>query len=145
MSQVSVVTSSTAASRSAAPSTPPSLVCTWKEGCYGAAWVHLAGELDFATSLQLRYTVAEAQLYAFLLVLDLRDLTFMDCAGMQVILDAVGGARREGAQVVLVRGPAQVDNVFKMSGACKKVTIIDLPPTEPEPALFDLAPTSAAA
>jgi anti-sigma B factor antagonist len=123
----------------------PSLVCTWREGCYGAAWVHLAGELDLTTSLQLRHTLAEAQLHAFLLVLDLRELTFMDWAGMQVILDAVGGAREEGGQVVLVRGPAQVDNVFKVSGACKKVTIIDLPPTEPAPALFDLAPSSAAA
>jgi anti-anti-sigma factor len=144
MSQVSVVTRSKTASRSAAPSTSPSLVCSWKEGCYGAAWVHLAGELHLATSLQLRYTVAEAQLHAFLLVLDLRELTFMDCVGMQVILDAVGGARREGGKVVLVRGPAQVDNVFKVSGACNKVTIIDLPPTEPELALFDLVPASVA-
>jgi anti-anti-sigma factor len=145
MSQDSVVTSPTAASRGAAPSTSPSLVCTWKEDCYGAAWIQLAGELDLATSLQLRYAVAEAQLHAFLLVLDLRELTFMDCVGMQVILDAVGGAQAEGDQVVLVRGPAQVDNVFKVSGACKKITIIDLPPTEPEPALFDLVRASAAA
>ncbi len=133
MPQASVVSSATAASGSAAPSTSPSLVCTWKEGSYGACWVHLAGELDLTTSLQLRYTLAEAQLHGFLLVLDLRELTFMDCLGMQAILDAVGGAREEGGQVVLVRGPPLVDDVLTVTGAGEKVMIIDLHPAEFSP------------
>lgn len=139
MPEASVVTSPSAASRTAAPLPSSSLACTWKQGCHGAAWVHVAGELDLTTSLELRYVLAEAQLHAFLLVIDLRELTFMDCAGMQVILDAVGGARPDGGQVVLVRGPAQVDRMFKVTGACERVMIIDLDPTEPCQALLGAA------
>jgi anti-anti-sigma factor len=138
MPELSLVASAAVVGGGSTPAAPPTLVCTWKEGSYGAAWVHLAGELSVETSLELRYTLAEAQLNAFLLVLDLRELTFMDCLGMQVILDAVGGAREQGGQVVLVRGPSQIDSLFALSGASRKVTIIDLAPREPYPALFAL-------
>lgn len=136
MPQASAVTSSTAASCHAAPLPSSSLACTWKQGCHSAAWVHVAGELDLTTSLELRYALAEAQLHASLLVVDLRELTFMDCNGMQVILDAVGGARREGRRAILVRGPVQVDRVFTLTGASDQVLIFDLDPTEPSQALF---------
>ncbi len=145
MPQASAVTSPTAASRAAAPLPSSSLACTWKQGCHDAAWVHVAGELDLTTSLELRYALAEAQLHAFLLVIDLRELTFMDCAGMQVILDAAGDARREGGRLMLVRGSAEVDRVFTLTGASDQVLIFDLDPTEPAQALFDLAPASVAA
>jgi anti-anti-sigma factor len=136
MPQASAVTSPTAASRHAPPLPSSSLAWTWKQGCCGAGWLHVAGELDLTTSLELRYALAEAQLHAFLLVIDLRELTFMDCDGMQVILDAVGGARREGGQVVLVRPPAEVDRMFKVTGAGGKVMILDLDPSEPSQALL---------
>jgi anti-anti-sigma factor len=143
MPELTLVASAAVASRAPTPAASPTLVCTWKEGSYGTARVHLAGELNLKTSLQLRYTLAEAQLKAFLLVVDLRKLTFMDCLGMQVILDAVGGAREEGGQVVLVRGPDQIDSLFETTGASQKVMIIDLAPNEPAPGLFDLPPAGA--
>jgi hypothetical protein len=48
MPQASVVSSSTAVSRYPAP-TP--FTCTWKEGGSGAAWVHVASELDLVLTL----------------------------------------------------------------------------------------------
>jgi anti-anti-sigma factor len=141
MPEASVVPSSTSANNDGMPSTSPALMCSWKEGCYGACWVHVAGELDLTTRQRLRHTLAAAQLQAFLLVLDLRELTFVDRAGMQVILDAVGRARRDGGQLVLVRGPAEVDNVFKATEGFGSVTIIELDSSEPASALFDLERT----
>jgi len=101
----------------------------------------VAGELDLTTSQRLRHTLAEAQLHAFLLVLDLRELTFIDRSGIQVIIDAVGRARRDGGQLVLVRGPDEVDSLFKATEAFGSVTIIDLDSSEPAAALFDLERT----
>jgi anti-anti-sigma factor len=142
---VPVASSSMAASSGVASSSSPTLACTWKEGSYGACWIRAAGALDFTTSRQLRSTLAEANLRASLLLLDLRGLTFIDRAGLQVILDAVGRARRRGGQLVLVRGSGEVDDVFKATGAYAKVTTIDLDPTEPDPELFDLKQRRASA
>jgi anti-anti-sigma factor len=137
MPQASGVANAAVGKRRSAPATSSTLACTWKVGAYGAAWVRLAGELSLETSLQLRYTLAEAQLQASLLVLDLRELTFMDCVGMQIIIDAVADARKQGGHGVVVRGPAEVDTLFDVTGAAQDVMIIDLPPTEPSSALFE--------
>lgn len=136
MPQLSVVTSSAAASRYAAS---PPFLCTWQTGGSGAAWVRVAGELDLATSPQLREGLREAQRNAHLVVLDLRELTSIDSSGVDVILEAADGARRYGGRLMLVRGPAQVDRVLTLSGACNQVLIFDLDPTEPARTLLNVA------
>lgn len=132
MPQASVVGKSTTASTPAAPR----FDCTWQTGGTGAAWVHVAGELDLATSPQLRQTLRDAQLHARLVVLDLRELTFMDGSASRVILDSAGDARREGGRVIVVRGPVQVDRVLTLTGASHEMLIVDLDPTEPSQALL---------
>jgi anti-anti-sigma factor len=131
MPQASVLSSCTAASRYPAP---VPFVCAWKAGGSGAAWVHVAGELDLATVSRLRHTLGEAQSNARLVVLDLRELTFMDSAGIHAILDAATDARQAAGRLILVRGPAPVDRILTLTGACEKVEIFDLDPAEP-PAL----------
>jgi hypothetical protein len=39
----------------------PLFACSWQTQSGGAAWVQVAGELDIATSPQLRQTMEEAQ------------------------------------------------------------------------------------
>jgi anti-anti-sigma factor len=137
MPQTSVVTSSTTVDAYAA-SAP--FVCTWKEGGSGAAWVHVAGELDLASSPRLAQTLGEALLDARLVVLDLRELTFMDASGVHVIVDSAGDARQAEKRLVLVRGAANVDRVLTLVGACEQVEIVDLDPAEsPARALLHLA------
>jgi anti-anti-sigma factor len=137
MPQAPVVTSSAAASLRAAP---PQFTCTWREGGSGAAWVHVAGELDLATSPLLRHALRDAQLYARLVVLDLRELTFIESTGVHVILDAAGSVRRGDGRLILVRGPADVDRALTLTGACDQVLIVDLDPSEPPArALLQLA------
>jgi len=127
----SVVTSSTAASLRAVP---PRFTCTWKEGGAGAAWVHVTGDLDLATAPLLRRALREAQLYAGVVVLDLRDLTFIESTSVHVILDAAASVRRGDGRLILVRGPTQVDRVLDLTDATSQVLIVDLDPAEP-PAL----------
>jgi len=131
MSHASVVTSSTAVSLRAAP---PRFTCTWKEGGAGAAWVHVTGDLDLATAPLLRRALRDAQLYARVVVLDLRELTFIESTGVHVILDAAAGVRCGDGRLILVRGPTQVDLALTLTDATSQVLIVDLDPAEP-PAL----------
>lgn len=143
MPQASIVSSSPAASRSP---TPTPFTCAWKEGGSGAAWVYVAGELDLATASRLRQTLEEAQAYARMVVLDLRELTFMGSAGVHVILDAAADARQAAGRLILVRAPAQVDRVLTLTGVPGQVLIVDLDQSEaPARALLHLAQRRAAA
>jgi anti-anti-sigma factor len=128
MPQASVAFSSTAANRH--PALPP-FVCTWKKGGSGAAWVHVAGELDLANTPQLRQVLREAQHYARVVVLDLRELTFIESAGVHTILDAAASVRRNEGRLVLVRGPTDVDRALTLTRASDQVLILDLDPNDP--------------
>jgi anti-anti-sigma factor len=68
-------------------------------------------------------------------VLDLRDLTFIDTSGVHVILDAARAARRDGRRLMLVQGSPEVDRVIELTGASAHLSIFDLDPAEPSPAL----------
>jgi anti-anti-sigma factor len=143
VSQASVLTSSIAASRYAPPSP---FVCSWRPGGSGAAWVHVAGELDLASSFTLEQALREAQQCARVVVLDLRELTFIESSGVHVILEAAGGVRHGDGRLVLVRGPAQVDRALTLTGVPSQVLIVDLHPSEaPIRALMHLAQRRAAA
>ena|SRR5450759_3575784 len=85
MPQTFDVSSPTAAG-SYAPAAP--FLCTLTTGGTRAAWIHVAGELDLVTSPQLKRTLRTADLHARLVVLDAREVTFIDSAGVHVILDA---------------------------------------------------------
>jgi anti-anti-sigma factor len=137
MPKASAITRSTPTSR---PAPSPPFECSWQAGGFGAAWVRAAGVLDLATSPQLRETLGQAQLDARLVVLDVREITFIDTAGLHVIVNATREARREGHRLMLVRGSAAVDRVLVLTGASSQISTFDLDPTEPAPTLH-LAPT----
>ena len=147
MPQASVVISSIAATRYAPPSP---FECSWRPGGSGAAWVHVAGELDLASSFTLEQTLREAQQCARVVVLDLRELTFIESSGVHVILDATATAtatatasasvRRGEGRLILVRGPPHVDRALTLAGVPNQVLIVDLDPDEaPVGALLHLA------
>jgi len=115
----------TAESALAAP-----FVCGVSDGM-DAAWVHLAGELDVATAPELRTKLREAESRAWLVVLDLRSLAFMDAAGVHTIVEASIRARQANRRLLLLRGPANVDRVFSLTGSTDAVEIGELEPLEP--------------
>ncbi|HEY5430139.1 MAG TPA: STAS domain-containing protein [Solirubrobacteraceae bacterium] len=106
-------------------------VCELRDESFDVAWVHLAGELDIASAARLEGMLRRAQLRARLVVLDLRDLTFMDSRGVRVIVYANLRARRAGRRLVLLRGPSQIQRLFALSGASELLQIVDLAPGEP--------------
>jgi anti-anti-sigma factor len=120
-------------------------MCSWKIAGWGAAWVQVAGELDLATSPQFRQTIGEAHRAARVVVLNLRELCFIDGSGVHVILDAARDCRRYGGRLLVVRGSAQVDRVLALTEIRKQVVILDLAPGEPEPALPHVLSTAVVA
>jgi anti-sigma B factor antagonist len=118
----------------------------WPFGCVlshsgrDAAWIRVVGELDIATTPQLELTLEEALRSARLVILDLRQLEFMDSSGIYLLIKADAHARSRGQRLVVVRGPAQIDHLFELVGISDRLEFVD-----PE-ALKSVAraPTSAA-
>jgi anti-sigma B factor antagonist len=106
------------------------LVRSWKDCGSDVAWVQVVGELDIVTAPTLEQTLRDAELRAQLVVLDLRELTFTDSSGVHVITNAGVRAGRAGRRLVLVRGPAQADRIFKLITS-DVPEIVDLDPGEP--------------
>jgi anti-anti-sigma factor len=109
----------------------PGFLCTLRQSGHDAAWVRVTGELDIATAPQLAQTMRKAVLRAQRVVLDLRELTFMDCVGIHVVVAASKHARQAGAHLVLVRGPSHVDRLFTMTRTSDALEIVDLDPIAP--------------
>jgi anti-sigma B factor antagonist len=82
----------------------------------GAVRIALQGELDLAHAYtfdeELR-RVEESR--PTCVVLDLRELTFLDSCGLARLLAARRRARKLGHRLVLVRGPAAIQRLFALS------------------------------
>jgi anti-anti-sigma factor len=104
---------------------PPPFACTWSNDGAGPAWVRAIGELDLAAAGQLIEVLREVQHRARLIVLDLRELTFLDAAGVRAIVDANLYARRNGRRVLLVRAPNRVQKALELMGVCDDIEIYE--------------------
>ena len=96
---------------------PPRFTCARSHARAGAVSLRLTGELDLASAGFLERALRDAQADASQVVVDLRDLAFLDCSGMRVILGAAQRARWTGHRLSVIPGPAQVDRVFTLTGA----------------------------
>jgi anti-anti-sigma factor len=76
----------------------------------------LTGSFDRATAGQLAEAVFRASELASRVVLDLREVTFMDIGGLNAVLDAQSAALRERCELKLIRGPRCVQRVFELTG-----------------------------
>ncbi len=104
----------------------PALVCSWTDGGLDAAWVRVAGELNVETLTELDRTLRERQLQARLVVLDLRELKFMDSSGAHALFSHAVRARKAGRRLVLLRGPAIVDRMLTLAGCSGDLEIGDI-------------------
>lgn len=78
--------------------------------------VALVGELDLAAAPIAEAELREACANADLLVLDLAAVTFMDCAGLRVLLAADERLRASGGRLAIVHAPLQVRRLFDLTG-----------------------------
>ena len=88
----------------------------------------ISGELDLRTSPQLEERLTRAfDAGAELVILDLRQIEFMDSTGLRVLLSAHQRAHDTGRRFALVRGADQVERVLTLTGVRDLLTVVDAP------------------
>jgi anti-sigma B factor antagonist len=86
----------------------------------------LQGELDLASSPLLERVFEETEaVKPAAIVLDLRDLRFMDSTGLKVLLHTRNRCREDGFDLSLRRGPHQVQRLFELTGTLGAFTFED--------------------
>ncbi len=78
--------------------------------------LRLEGQLDGASALSLARVLLDAQRAGSVLVLDLSRLSFLDIAGLRVLLDAARRAATAGCDLVLRSPSPDVRRLFRVTG-----------------------------
>ena len=82
------------------------------------------GEVDLATVAAVRDALRSEQVTTRV-VLDLRQVEFMDSAGLALIVEQMRRAEQEGFAFAVVRGPDQVQRLLRMAGLDERVVVLD--------------------
>lgn len=93
-----------------------------------ATVIAVSGELDLASSPALqeeldRVSASDSQL----LIIDLRELDFMDSTGLSVLVRAHQRAEEQGRRLAMVKGPQQVQRLLSLTGVADRLTLIERP------------------
>jgi anti-sigma B factor antagonist len=89
--------------------------------------ISLDGELDMASAPLLQAALEDAEDTAPALVLDLRELRFMDSTGLRIILWARERLRERGQELALTVGSNQVQRLLSVSGVGEHLRVIATP------------------
>jgi anti-anti-sigma factor len=93
-----------------------------------AVVIAVSGELDLRTSPELEVRLERVfNTDAELVILDLRQIEFMDSTGLRVLLAAHQRAHGSGRRFALVRGADQVERVLTLTGVRALLTVVDAP------------------
>jgi anti-anti-sigma factor len=88
----------------------------------------LEGELDLARAPLLeRELESERARNAATLVIDLRELQFIDSTGLRTIFEAHGRVRVRGQEFAITRGSEQVQRLLAITGLGGHLPVIDSP------------------
>jgi anti-anti-sigma factor len=91
-----------------------------------ATVIALTGELDLASSAALEDVLEQAS-GAQNLILDLRELEFIDSTGLSVLVKAHQAAQEQGRQFGLVQGGAQVQRLLTLTGLAERLRVAEAP------------------
>jgi anti-anti-sigma factor len=95
----------------------------------GRAVVAIRGELDLATAPELETALLERLDAGEDVVLDLRDLQFMDSSGLRVLITAHARAADGGPQFAIVRPRvgSEVARILDIAGVEQQLNLIEEP------------------
>ena len=94
----------------------------------GAVVVVASGEIDLATSPQLRAELLKDEAQAPNVVLDLRQVTFIDSSGLGVIVGQQKRSQEDGRSFsIAVDGTTAVQRILDLSGLNKILDVVSDP------------------
>ncbi len=79
---------------------------------------YLDGELDHHTAAKIREEIDEAieKNMPSCLILDFRDITFMDSSGIGLVMGRYKALKKHGAELHVINTSPQITKVMKLSG-----------------------------
>jgi anti-sigma B factor antagonist len=87
------------------------------------------GDVDLATAPELEAALERAlQGPARRLVVDLRGVQFLDSTGLALLVRQEREARAAARDLIVVKGPPQVQQVFDLTGVSGHLTMVAEPP-----------------
>ena len=94
-----------------------------------AGLVAVEGELDIATLPEVEQTVTRMRSEELeRLVIDLREVAFLDSTSIELLLRLHGELTAAGAELVIVRAPRDVDRIFDLLELGRVLNLVDEPP-----------------
>jgi anti-sigma B factor antagonist len=94
------------------------------------ATLTLRGELDMATVPSVEEALAALGDAPRRVVVDLRDLRFLDSMGLELFIALDARLAEQGRELVLIRGPRAVNRLFAVMELESVLHIVDEPPAE---------------
>ena len=107
------------------PTEPRSQLSCRRSTIDGVVHVVLGGELDIATVPELDAALRLAWASSDVIVLDLRELEFIDSSGVHLMVEADRRIRRAGGRLIVVRGPWEIDWLFVLLGIDRVLELVD--------------------
>ncbi len=93
-----------------------------------ASVLAISGELDLSSTSALESHLAEAfQSPATAVIVDLRELEFIDSTGLSVLVKAHQQAQEAGCEFGIVNGGAQVRRLLSLTGVTERLRVADEP------------------
>ena len=89
-----------------------------------AARIVVSGELDLSTGPRLEEEVRQLEAEGpAVLVLDLREVTFFDSTGLQLVLDADVRAREEGRTLIVAPGDGEPRRILELAEVADRLRL----------------------
>ena len=94
-----------------------------------AAVVSARGDIDLSTLAKVTAALDGARSGVHTLILDLREVGFMDTSGLRLVIEEQRRAAQGGYRFAVVRGPSRVQRLFEIAGlAGEDGLFVDAPP-----------------
>jgi anti-anti-sigma factor len=97
----------------------------------GVAVVVPEGDIDLKTAGAVRTELEAARAEAQRVVLDLRQVAFMDSSGIRLLVEAQHAADRDSFSFAVIPGPRAVQRLFELAGLEGRLTLLDDPAQAP--------------
>ena len=110
------------------PTEPRSQFSCRRSTIDGVVHVVLGGELDITAVPELDAALRLAWASSEVIVLDLRELEFIDSSGVRLMVEADRRIRRAGGRLIVVRGPWEIDWLFVLLGIDRVLELVDSSP-----------------
>lgn len=85
----------------------------------------LSGEFDLTSFMRFEAELSHLGPGFSELVVDLRETTFMDSTGLRSLVELWQRSQREGFELAIVGGPAQVRRMFDLTGFSSVMPLMD--------------------